>query len=523
MVVITLALDGFDENLFQLEEFGGIRDLFRNNPSSSLQSTLPALTPSAFVSMQTGKDVGKHGVSGFLRFDGSSARPYTGSDIKDKTFYEILSEQGKKCFLLSMPYSYPARVNGDLVFDWLSIGKAHTHDCVYPSNLFESYPELYDYKIFPDGGNGLVDYMQDVKKSSEALDRIIRHVISSKRYDYNFFLIRATDWIQHSMLSQIMNGDRSAKVRIAREAFAVIDRTVRYVAENIRSDDQLIIMSDHGFTTYKHRFYINDWLKENGYVVTSNKTTDSLEKTRYPFLFDDDSIGSTNTTHVPGFISRMVREHHTLMKTAGHFRGRLEHMLNRRFVLSQPIDLDKSSAFAVEESAGAIYLNKKLLSADQALDVKKEILSKLATIKEIDTFDSRALYGPSVANTVPDIYLTSSKYWIRRGLAGTVFSDIYQDHHRRQGILVFSGDTFEKPPTNPTMMDLAPTILHLFDCSVPDDMDGRVLHESLRSSSEQAKRPVKYVQSSVSTVQEQVLSKDEQEVIEDRLKSLGYM
>jgi len=522
MAIITLALDGFDKDLFQLEEFGSVRDLFRNRPSSPLQSTLPALTPPAFVSMQTGKDVGKHGVAGFLRFDGHTARPYVGSDIKDKTFYEILSEHGKTCFLLSMPYSNPPRIPGDVVFDWLSIGKADVHDCVYPSTLFESYPELYDYKIFPKGEEGILDYMENIKKSSEGLNGIIKHVIDSKRYDYSFFLIRATDWIQHSMLKKIMEGDKSAKVRIAREAFSVIDKIVNYVAQNIKSNDTLIVMSDHGFTTYKHRFYINDWLEQNGYLRTSNKTTDSLEKTRYPFLFDDDPRSSGRTSHVPGFLSKIVREHHSIMRAAGFFRGKLEHMLDTRFVLSQPIDLAKSLAFAVEESAGAIYINKELLSKDEVVNIKREISSKLSSLNGIETHDTEALYGPSMASTVPDIFLTSSKYWIRRGLAGTVFSDIYQDHHRREGILVLSGEAFDKPPMNPQIMDLAPTILHISDCPVPTDMDGRILEESL-SFSEKSKRPIKVVEPSASHVSEQILSDAEQLVIEERLKSLGYM
>lgn len=524
MVVVTLALDGFDKDLFGLEEFGSIKDLFRDNPSSLLQSTLPALTPSAFVSMQTGKDVGTHGVTGFLRFDGDSARPFTGSDIKDKTFYEILSEQGKTCFLLSMPYSYPHRIAGDIVYDWLSIGKADVHECVYPSNLFESYPELYDYKIFPDGGEGVTDYMQSIKKSSESLHQIIKHVVSSKRYDYNFFLIRATDWIQHSLRKQIMDGDKSEKVRIAREAFAVIDASVKHIAQNLKGNDSLIIMSDHGFTTYKKRFYINDWLKENGYLSTSNKTTDSFEKTKYPFLYDDDPNSSNKTAQVPGVLSKMVREHHSLMRAAGFFRGKLEHMLNTRFVLSQPIDLEKSLAFAVEETAGSIYINKKLFGGDKAEDLKKEIISKLgAQAPEITTYDSKVLYGQNMASTVPDLYLTSSKYWIRRGLAGTVYSDIYQDHHRREGILILQGEIFENSPVDPRIMDLAPTTLHICNCPVPHDMEGRVLTESLKKTSEVASRPVRYIQSSNSTVQEQVLSEDEQGIIEERLKSLGYM
>jgi hypothetical protein len=72
-------------------------------------------------------------------------------------------------------------------------------------------------------------------------------------------------------------------------------------------------------------------------------------------------------------------------------------------------------------------------------------------------------------------------------------------------------------------MDLAPTILHISGCSVPDDMDGRVLQESLRDSSEQAKRPVSYVKSSTSHVHDHGLTSDEQLIIEERLSSLGYM
>jgi len=282
-------------------------------------------------------------------------------------------------------------------------------------------------------------------------------------------------------------------------------------------------MSDHGFTTYKHRFYINDWLKQNGYLVTSTKTTDTFEKTKYPFLLDDSPMNIQKTSHVPGFISKMIREHYSMMRAAGFFRGELERLINRRFVLSQPIDLGKSMAFAIEESAGAIYLNKKLFSEDQLIDLKREILSKLSSLSEIESVDTRAMYGSLIAETVPDIYLTSSKYWIRRGLAGTVFSDVYQDHHRREGILVLSGDAFEGAPKDPKIMDLAPTILHLSNCPIPEDMEGRVLHESLKRSSAEPQRAVTYTKSSASHVQEQVLSAAEQVVIEERLKSLGYM
>ena len=72
-------------------------------------------------------------------------------------------------------------------------------------------------------------------------------------------------------------------------------------------------------------------------------------------------------------------------------------------------------------------------------------------------------------------------------------------------------------------MDLAPTILHLSNCPVPNDMEGRVLHESLKGTAKQAQRPVHYIESILSRVQDQVLSADEQKMIEERIRSLGYM
>jgi hypothetical protein len=48
------------------------------------------------------------------------------------------------------------------------------------------------------------------------------------------------------------------RVDIAKEAFTVIAKEVDHDAKNVKGNDSVIVMLDHGFTTYKHCFYIND-------------------------------------------------------------------------------------------------------------------------------------------------------------------------------------------------------------------------------------------------------------------------
>ena len=53
--------------------------------------------------------------------------------------------------------------------------------------------------------------------------------------------------------------------------------------------------------------------------------------------------------------------------------------------------------------------------------------------------------------------------------------------HRMEGVLVAAGPPFRAgaTPEAATLLDIAPTVLHLLGVPVPDDMDGRVLTEIL--------------------------------------------
>lgn len=49
-----------------------------------------------------------------------------------------------------------------------------------------------------------------------------------------------------------------------------MDSLVGEVMEKMRDDDILIILSDHGFDTFRRTAHVNSWLKENGYLKLKN-------------------------------------------------------------------------------------------------------------------------------------------------------------------------------------------------------------------------------------------------------------
>ena len=77
-----------------------------------------------------------------------------------------------------------------------------------------------------------------------------------------------------------------------------------------------------------------------------------------------------------------------------------------------------------------------------------------------------------------------------------------------------------------SIMDIAPTVLHLLDCPIPSEMDGHVLTDAICPVFTQ-EHPVQ-IDSQITIVgckngQNSFYSNKETKEIEERLKSLGYM
>jgi predicted AlkP superfamily phosphohydrolase/phosphomutase len=88
-----------------------------------------------------------------------------------------------------------------------------------------------------------------------------------------FFYFGATDLLQH-MFWRDRDPQHPGRVpeqveryqKVIEDIYVGIDRQVGEALQTIGPQDTLIVMSDHGFTTFRRGFNLNSWLVENGYI-----------------------------------------------------------------------------------------------------------------------------------------------------------------------------------------------------------------------------------------------------------------
>ena len=102
--------------------------------------------------------------------------------------------------------------------------------------------------------------------------------------------------------------------------------------------------------------------------------------------------------------------------------------------------------------------------------------------------------------------------------------------HRLEGILIAAGPRFARGRArDASLLDIAPTVLHLLGVPVPDDMDGRVLTELLAPASVFAS-PLQVLTPAFATANRMPLlpvdspyTAEEDAAIQQRLSDLGYL
>jgi len=91
--------------------------------------------------------------------------------------------------------------------------------------------------------------------------------------------------------------------------------------------------------------------------------------------------------------------------------------------------------------------------------------------------------------------------------------------HRLHGVFIARGPGIAHGEiAGARIVDLAPTILHLMNVPMPDDMDGRVLTEALVTQ-----RPVETQAAVPASHAQEDLTAEEAAEVEERLRALGYL
>lgn len=259
----------------------------------------------------------------------------------------------------------------------------------------------------------------------------------------------ASDRIQHMFWRYIDPQHKSPCEDISEFADVIpdmyrrMDDLVGRAMQKIGPKDALIVLSDHGFASFRRGINLNSWLYQNGYLA----------------LKDGAQFGTD------------------------YFKD---------------VDWSRTRAFAVGLSG--FYLNRRgrehqgILSEEEFVALKIELAQKLEALRDpLDgevvirkVYDTTRAYRGVYTEDAPDMIVGYAPGYrvswesVTGGLEQEVFSDNIKawsgDHHvdpkAVPGVL-FSN--LKLRGENPHIIDMAPTVLDLFAVAAPKYMEGRVV------------------------------------------------
>jgi predicted AlkP superfamily phosphohydrolase/phosphomutase len=241
----------------------------------------------------------------------------------------------------------------------------------------------------------------------------------------------------------LRRGPAALGPEVIEDLFVRMDGLIGRIQARMSPRAVLFVMSDHGFKPFRRGVNLNTWLRQNGYLVLHDGAEESGE----------------------------------------WFKG---------------VDWNRTRAYAL--GLGGLYINQKgreaqgILTPAEAKTLRAELQAKLESLKDEATggiavrraYDKDEIYAGPYKDNAPDLIIGYDvgyrASW--EAVTGKVTSVVFEDNTKCwsgdhcidpdavPGVL-FSNRKLARP--EPSIMDLAPTVLELFGLERPGHMDGRSL------------------------------------------------
>jgi hypothetical protein len=162
----------------------------------------------------------------------------------------------------ALPISTPGRFAADLARD---TGRFYT----------QGMPE--DTKALDDGVLTRDEFLAQARIAGDEVRQQFDRVLSTFREGLLFYYIGNLDQISHMMWRPMDPGHPAYDPiadppyrSVVRDAYISLDTMVGETVERMGRETTLIVMSDHGFASWRRAFHLNSWLRDNGYLALAN-------------------------------------------------------------------------------------------------------------------------------------------------------------------------------------------------------------------------------------------------------------
>ena len=555
--VLVIGLDGATFDLIKPWADAGhlptLQRLMQEGAHGSLRSTVPPMTGPAWTTFATGVNPGKHRLYDWIAREPQSYQflPVTALDCKAPMIYSLLSQSGRRVCALNIPMTYPPMaVNGVVVSGLPAPSTRNT--ITYPAELYQEIVDaIGEYILYPDPGQAYSDsgvdaFLARLYKTTELRVRTLEYLRSREAWDFAMVVFNGTDTICHALWKYmdkthpLHDPAQAAKYGNAiRDYYHTLDGHLAQIVDTLPNDTTLVVMSDHGFGPFHKFIHVNNWLLRENFMQLKPGARTRIKHALFRSGFSPMNVYDTLMRLGFGALKREV------------VRGQGQGLLKTLFLSFEDVDWGRTQAYSLG-NVGQIRINLAgrepfgcVQPGAEYEQVRSSIIERLATLRDPKTGEAvvetvyrrEELYSGDYLDEAPDIvflprrleYFGFGEYEfgshkiieaMKRGISGT---------HRMNGIFMAYGAAVRKGVEiqNANLTDLAPTILHLMGEAVPAHMDGRVLAAALREDFE----PVIRQRSAVAVDSDahsgpsagEVLSAEEQKVLADRLRSLGYV
>ena len=533
--VVVIGWDGatFDliEPLIKAGKMPHLEKLIKKGVHGRLNSSIPPLTPIAWTSISTGVNPGKHGiVDAFIYSEDTRKLSFVNATLrKVQPVWTILSNNMKSVGIFNVPVTYPPEeVDGFVISGMFTPEGAQ--DAIYPSALEkEIESEFGRYQIECRRHSNPYKYLkiliaEEIEKKTEQA----RYLMNKKKPDFFFTVFLATDRAQHFFwkykdVTHPENGQLGDAISTVYEN---MDRSLGKIVADVPQDSYVMMVSDHGAERLESSFFLNSWLIQNGYIK----------------LFKDPASVFTKSPieKINNFLQRVARKILPAtvigkMSTKGEITDEVNAFLSI-------IDWEKTSVFS-EGVAGGIFINRDVVKPEERDSLLARLTSELLEIRDpkgktvIEAVHRREeIYSGEYVDLAPDLTVICNRgfqiiapnellYFNKSFENGYFLEHSWSGRHEQNGIFILSGPGIKENDVieHCDVEDITPTILHLMECEVPENMDGDVLREALRDDHLQA-QPVRYTSTDTKLAKDRVkLTAEEQSKIAKRLSDLGYL
>lgn len=500
--IFILGLDGATFDLISpfIEQghLPNLKKIMEKGMSGTLKSILPFASIPAWPSFYSGMNPGKLGFYYHMKdIVGQYEKEIVQINTKISIWGEF-SKYKKTVGVFNVPGTYPPKpVNGFMVSEPIFSKGA---EYVWPKelkNIMNNDFNKGDFQNFMGASDKarsdlIWEKMEEIKKftnifydkySPDFFISVYDVLDVMQHFFWNFYDKTHPDYKQNQFNNNIL------------DCYKFIDNHIGEILRKIDKDTIFIIMSDHGFEKSEKNVFLNQWLLQKGLVkIKGNKL-----------------IGKANNK------LNLIRDILTkiAIKTGLHkvIPRRVKELAKVSFM-----DVDWDTSICVAGFFGSIFLNRKNNSINfvESYDkIREEIKMELYELKDLENSRSivskvyfkEEIFSGEFMDAMPDLLVVPNKGYVI--INGNFKANICEKSelsgmHARDGIFMAVGQGIRKGVfKEANLLDIAPTLLHMFNVPIPAEMDGKVMSFIFEENSPFS-RPPQYLSPNVQSLNDAI-------------------